>query len=804
MAPDDEANGASRAARSDAPSTAMAPLPLLNDHAGREADRAAEDIRIIEDSGLFDPDWYRSAYKDVGSTAMEPIEHFVRIGAAMLRNPSERFDTRFYLSANPELVDAGVNPLVHYIVTGAAEGRAALGQATQLSKTLPLAVPEPGTPAEHEADGKVQNYVVFIAGEPVEKPGYIYRVARYAEALRKLGERALRIPRQKIREHMSEIRTAKLLIIWRAAWGQDIADVIATARKAGIAVIFDVDDLMVRPELATAEIIDAIRYDNKDPARVAKLYADVRKTMAACDFCTATTHELAWHMRRHGKRRPTFVLPNGYGSDTYGLSRIHARLKTAFDDHIVRIGYAGGSRTHQADFKLCADAVAETLRAYPQARLVLFANGTKSMLDTAEFPALAGLEDRIEWRAFVPHDRLPEEMARFDINLAPLEIANPFVEAKSELKFFEAAICDVPTIASPTGPYRRAMIHGETGFLASSPAEWSAALEALVRDQALRRRVGREAHRRALWPFGPTRRVESMQSLLDQVAGDRRGSRSFYFEAVESERNIPPVPLAAHKIIYESDMFRSSRVTIIVPLYNYETYIAETLDSVRDQTLEDLDLIVVDDCSSDQSQSIARDWMETNKERFNRVLLVQHIENQGLGASRNTAIDLADTLYVMALDADNRLRPTCCAKCLERIESTGSAFAYPTIQRFGDDNRLMGERDFFPADFIPGNGIDAMAMISKEAWALVGGYAIHRLGWQDFDFWCRVVSRGLPGVHVDEILAEYRVHQSSMLRTATDKAKNKLILLDLMEQYHPWLSLTSIERHGHRATPREA
>jgi glycosyltransferase involved in cell wall biosynthesis len=295
-----------------------------------------------------------------------------------------------------------------------------------------------------------------------------------------------------------------------------------------------------------------------------------------------------------------------------------------------------------------------------------------------------------------------------------------------------------------------------------------------------------------------------MQSLLDQVAGDRRGSRSFYFEAVESERNIPSVPLAAHKVIHESDMFRSSRVTIIVPLYNYETYIAETLDSVRDQTLEDLDLIVVDDCSSDQSQSIARDWMETNKERFNRVLLVQHIENQGLGASRNTAIDLADTLYVMALDADNRLRPTCCAKCLDRIESTGSAFAYPTIQRFGDDNRLMGERDFFPADFIPGNGIDAMAMISKEAWALVGGYAIHRLGWQDFDFWCRVVSRGLPGVHVDEILAEYRVHQSSMLRTATDKAKNKLILLDLMEQYHPWLSLTSIERHGHRATPREA
>lgn len=788
MAPDDEANGASRAARSDAPSTAMAPLPLLDDHAGREADRAAEDIRIIEDSGLFDPDWYRSAYKDVGSTAMEPIEHFVRFGARMLRNPSERFDTRFYLSTNSDVADAGVNPLVHYIIAGAAEGREA----------LPLNTPLPGMSGKSKPVGEIQNHVVFIAGEPVEKPGYIYRVARYAEALRKLGERALCIPRQKIREHMSEIRTAKLLIIWRAAWGEDIADAIATARKAGVNVVFDIDDLMVRPEFATAEFIDAIRYDNKDAARVARLYTEVRKTMVASDFCTATTHELAWHMRRHGKRRPTFVLPNGYGSDTYGLSRIHARAKTAFDDKIVRIGYASGSRTHQADFKLCADAVAATLRAHPRARLVLFAKGSLVTLDTKEFPALSGLEDRIEWRAFVPHDRLPEEMARFDINLAPLEVANPFVEAKSELKFFEAAICDVPTIASPTGPFQRAIAHGETGFLAANSAEWSAALEALVRDQALRRRVGREAHRRALWPFGPTRRVESMQSLLDQIVDDRRGNRSFYFEAQESERMIPTVPLAEHKVIYEVDLFRSSQVTVIVPLYNYEKYIAETLDSVKEQTLEDLDLIVVDDCSSDQSQSIARDWMETNKERFNRVLLVQHIENQGLGASRNTAIDLADTLYVMALDADNKLRPTCCAKCLERIESTGSAFAYPKIQQFGDDSRLMGNRKFFPADFIPGNGIDAMAMISKEAWALVGGYAIHRLGWQDFDFWCRIVSRGLPGVHVDEILADYRVHQSSMLRTATDKAKNKLILLDLMEKCHPWLSLTSIERAGHR------
>ena len=90
----------------------------------------------------------------------------------------------------------------------------------------------------------------------------------------------------------------------------------------------------------------------------------------------------------------------------------------------------------------------------------------------------------------------PSEIARFDINLAPLEVGNPFVEAKSELKFFEAAICDVPTIASPSGPHKRAIQHGENGLLASTADEWARALAQLVADEQLRKRIGREAHRR--------------------------------------------------------------------------------------------------------------------------------------------------------------------------------------------------------------------------------------------------------------------------------------------------------------------
>ena len=350
---------------------------------------------LISKSGLFDPDWYLDQYPDVKMLGMDPIRHFLQVGALLERDPSQQFDTKFYLVNNPDVAAAQVNPLLHYITYGADEARA---------PKLPIE-PLKGHPVA-ASTAKACNLIVFISGEPTDKPGYTYRITRYASAFQKLGHDISCIPYQHIPKHIESITAAKMLIIWRAAWRAEIKAAIDAAKNNNVPVVFDLDDLMVRPEFATSEIIDAIRYDNKDPERVARLYADVRRAMAAANFCTATTHELAWHMRRDGRRQPTFVLPNGYGFDTYSLSRIHARIKAAHKDGLIRIGYASGSRTHQADFRVCADAVAELLRANPNCRLVLFAKRGLVTLDQREFPALVGLEGQIEWRAFVPHAQL--------------------------------------------------------------------------------------------------------------------------------------------------------------------------------------------------------------------------------------------------------------------------------------------------------------------------------------------------------------------------------------------------------------
>jgi glycosyltransferase involved in cell wall biosynthesis len=92
-----------------------------------------------------------------------------------------------------------------------------------------------------------------------------------------------------------------------------------------------------------------------------------------------------------------------------------------------------------------------------------------------------------------------------DVNIAPLELDNPFNEAKSELKWFEAALVEVPTIASATGPFRAAIEHSRTGMLAASGSDWSDCLTALVDDPELRNRIGAAARTEVLNRFGPAK-----------------------------------------------------------------------------------------------------------------------------------------------------------------------------------------------------------------------------------------------------------------------------------------------------------
>ena len=648
------------------------------------------------------------------------------------------------------------------------------------------------------APAEARFHVAFLSGEP-DTPGHKYRVVRHAEAAQSLGATVSITRIDQAHAELESFARADLIYIWRAAWDEvNIAPVIAAARASGAPVVFDIDDLIVEPELVKTDIIDGLRSQSFDHEMIRDYFARLQQTLMASDYGCAPTPSLARYLQRYSRNvyeKLSFRLPNGFDEAVMSRARLAARTRRAEpDDGLVRIGYATGSKTHQADFAQAAPAVARILREHPEARLVLFTGQWGPVLDVAEFPDFDGLIDQVEWRQFVPIDDLPNELARFDINLAPLEVGNIFCEAKRELKYFEAALVDVPTVASPTEPYRIAIRDGKTGFLAGSTDEWYAALKQLVADPALRLSMARDALFDSLVRYGPERRTEMFESILDQtLVRGRRGARAFAADIARRIDEPPPRPVVPdHEVLFERDMLGTAQVTVIIPLYNYAGHVVEALDSVREQTAAAIDLVVVDDCSTDNSAEVALAWMQAHSLRFNRIVLLRNLKNSGLAFTRNVGFANADTAYVLPLDADNRLAPRAIDHLLERLKVSSAAFAYPLSREFGDvetaaDRPPLGITPFDPGRFLNANFIDAMALVRRSAWAAVGGYDHIRFGWEDYDFWCKLVEQGMFGEQVAEVLAEYRVHRGSMLRSETDLENNKRLLIANIQERHPWL-----------------
>ena len=232
----------------------------------------------------------------------------------------------------------------------------------------------------------------------------------------------------------------------------------------------------------------------------------------------------------------------------------------------------------------------------------------------------------------------------------------------------------------------------------------------------------------------------------------------------------------------------AASLSVAVSLYDYERFIVECLESVKAQTHPHVELIVVDDRSQrDESVARAQSWLQANAGVFDRALLIRHRDNRGLAAARNTAFEAARTEFVFVLDADNQIYPKALATLHAAAKRASASVCYSQLEIHGMAAGI-GQADLWSrARMRFGNYVDAMALISKRAWADVAGYSHIESGWEDFDFWCKLIEIGEPALFVPEILCRYRHHGNSMLRTDTD-LEMEAVKMELTLR-HPWLRL---------------
>jgi len=240
------------------------------------------------------------------------------------------------------------------------------------------------------------------------------------------------------------------------------------------------------------------------------------------------------------------------------------------------------------------------------------------------------------------------------------------------------------------------------------------------------------------------------------------------------------------EVLFEHIRPRVPLVSVIVSLYNYQHFIEECLNSVKEQTLPHIDLIVVDDCSKDDSIVVVKKWMQKNSHRFERCSLFRHNHNSGLAQTRNTAFAQARTPYVFVLDADNVLYPRCLERHLQVLSQCDASFAYSYLEVFGARRGLQNTVKWEKEILQYGNMVDAMVLLRKSAWEQAGGYSVMEvMGWEDYDLWFKIGRNGGWGILIPEILARYRVHSKSVLRTITNPKSDRLreILLDSYPEY---------------------
>jgi glycosyltransferase involved in cell wall biosynthesis len=297
-----------------------------------------------------------------------------------------------------------------------------------------------------------------------------YRIYNVIEALKGKAVISLEIIENGIYNDELSIIQADIIILMRVQWTEKLEKLIKIAKKHAIPLVYDIDDLIFLPEYAV-HLCNAINEQQQldDYTREFKRY---QKAFKRCDFATTSTHFIAEQMRKANKT--AFVINNGLNKKQL---RIAGKTKKNQDD-IRYICYLSGTKTHDIDFMQALPALLRIVKEYSNVRIRIV-----GYLDTANLP-LEFLQ-KVEFMCFMSWKRLLKVSAKNYINIAPLDIQNPFCHAKSELKFYEAAIVGVPTVATATDTFERCITHNQNGMLASNDEEWYNAFKLLLDNKSV-------------------------------------------------------------------------------------------------------------------------------------------------------------------------------------------------------------------------------------------------------------------------------------------------------------------------------
>lgn len=243
-------------------------------------------------------------------------------------------------------------------------------------------------------------------------------------------------------------------------------------------------------------------------------------------------------------------------------------------------------------------------------------------------------------------------------------------------------------------------------------------------------------------------------------------------------------------------MTASPKVSVLVPVYGVEKYIAECAGSLFSQTWQNIEYVFVDDCSPDRSIEVLRQVIAEYPHREQQVRIVRQDRNRGLGAARNRAVEESSGEYLMHVDSDDRITPNAVEKLVAAAMETSADIVDGAYCEFGDDGSVTGNA-VLPPHISKERYLKRMLLqniVKNNIWgrlyrrSLYTGHAINSIEGVDYGEDFGIVPRLVlhaSRTYIDDVVYHYRnSNAASYTHRRTPKQNQSLIMANAIVFRH--------------------
>ena len=227
-------------------------------------------------------------------------------------------------------------------------------------------------------------------------------------------------------------------------------------------------------------------------------------------------------------------------------------------------------------------------------------------------------------------------------------------------------------------------------------------------------------------------------------------------------------------------------VSVVVITYNSSETVIETLDSIYEQTYENIELVVSDDGSIDNTVEIVKEWLVEKKQRFENVQLLESKTNQGVVQNCNKAINSSNGKYIQYIAGDDILFPYSIERKYNFSKTNNLKYFVCKVEMFGDNQKLISDMERFCnrgydiiedgyerqkeeiaiANYIAG---PAASFYEKDFWIESEGYDLRFPMLEDHPFLFKYIFNGNKLVLCNEVLGKYRISGNSLCHSSSPK-----------------------------------